>query len=262
MNQDLKEYLKFAKEMAKMAADTMYKYYRANERTITHKADKSVVTIADMEINHRLIEEVQKRFPKHGVLGEEESYKKERNQLWVCDPIDGTASFVHHVPTSTFSLAYVEDGEPLLGLAYNPWTKDMYWATKGQGAFRNGQRLEIATASCNPDGREAMSACMLTEGDRGWPRMETPKFKVVPGHGMVFKCCLVAEGSTNGQIFEGDTTHDVAAVACIIKEAGGKVTDIDGNEQRYDRPVNGFIGSDGRVHDELIELVKQARRNK
>ena len=78
-----------------------------------------------------------------------------------------------------------------------------------------------------------------------------------PFGGMVYQCCLVARGKLEGRIFPGEGAHDIAAVKLIVEEAGGRVTDIEGNEQRYDRPIRGAIISNGVVHDDLLAAVRE-----
>src|SRR5690606_9844225 len=77
--------------------------------------------------------------------------------------------------------------------------------------------------------------------------------------GLVHQGCLIAEGAIEGRIFLYNGAHDIAAVKLIIEEAGGKVTDLDGNEQRYDRPINGAIMSNGLIHDKLLEIYANSR---
>jgi fructose-1,6-bisphosphatase/inositol monophosphatase family enzyme len=72
---------------------------------------------------------------------------------------------------------------------------------------------------------------------------------------------MTAVGQFGASLFFWGTAHDVAAIKIIVEEAGGKVTDIDGNDQRYDQECNGLIASNGLIHDELVEIVKEFRKN-
>ncbi len=251
--------LNFAKELAEVAGNTMKKYYRTPDIS-SSKEDGSPVTKADLEINRILIDKVKETFPTHGVLGEEESYKPDRSDLWVCDPIDGTMSYINHVPTSMFSLAFVVDGNPVIGVAFNPWVDDIYIASEGMGAYRNGEKIFVAKSPMSVDQQvNVIGSCHITEQVDNWKRPDYIPGFVHHCHGIVFKLCMVAEGSFNGQVFEPGNAHDVAATACIIREAGGKVTDLDGNEQKYSQQTNGFVASDGLMHDALITMVKDSR---
>lgn len=249
--------LAFAKDMAREAAEIMKKYYRVDQQVVTKK-DLSPVTIADTTINDVLIERVQSAFPDDGVIGEEASWEPERSRVWVCDPIDGTVAYILKVPTSMFALALVEDGRPVMAVSYNPWVDELYWAAIGEGAYRNEEKIavskktwgpgvHIAGSQNNPETHPDTRAELLEQG------IHVNEFP-----GGVHKSCLVAEGAIEARIFMYAGAHDIAAVKLIIEEAGGKVTDLDGDEQRYDRPLNGAIMSNGLIHDELLNLVKNA----
>lgn len=258
---ELHEYMQFAKKAARMAGDVMQAYYYADQH-VEIKDDDSPVTIADKEINAKLIDLVKAEYPLHGVLGEEESWNPERNLLWVCDPIDGTQAFMSHLPMSMFSLALVEDGRPLVAVAYNPWTNQLYEATKGSGALRNGVSIAVsdrkwAAKAVVLGSSSAISRAEAVDNSAIRAELWKKSIAVINAPGTVFKGCLVAEGSADGRTFVHSGAHDVAAIKLIIEEAGGKVTDLDGNEQRYDGPINGAVMSNGVIHDELLNLVKQ-----
>ena len=101
----MEEYLKFAKDIAYQAGKIMLKYFNQNNGA-SYKGDKTIVTLADTEINSYLIEKVKEHYPTHAVDGEEEESGKS-NFVWVCDPVDGTAMYARHIPVAVFSLALV-----------------------------------------------------------------------------------------------------------------------------------------------------------
>lgn len=247
--------LAFAKDMARQAGEIMRRYYRIDQQ-VEIKKDLSPITIADTEINDLLIKHVQEVFSGDGVIGEEASWQPERERVWVCDPIDGTHAYIIRVPTSIFSLALVIDGAPVVAVAYNPWTDEIYTAVAGEGAYRNGSPIHVSSKSwgegTNVTGTRGRSFEKIKEALK-----DVPGVHVNTILGGVFKGCLVAEGAVEVWFFEHSGAHDVAAMKLIVEEAGGKVTDLDGNEQRYDKPVNGAIMSNGKAHQELIDIVKK-----
>lgn len=256
---DYQNEIEFAKNMATVAGEIMKKYYRIDQG-VEIKEDSTPVTVADKEINDLLIESVKKEFPDYGVLGEEASWNEDREKLWVCDPIDGTVAYILHIPTSMFSLALVINGEPLVAIAYNPWTEDVYTAQKGSGSFRNDTALRVSEKQWGDIVHLAGSS-----GGRKEPvnllqeELKKQNAFVINFQGTVFKGCLIAEGSIEGRTFIFKGAHDIAALKLIIEEAGGKVTDLDGNEQRYDKKINGAIMSNGLIHDELVKIVGQVQ---
>lgn len=223
------------------------------------KADQTIVTIADEKINALVIEEVEKKFPEHSIFGEEASSQKESEYAWICDPIDGTVPYAKGIPISVFSLALVKDGEPLLGVVYDPFTKRMYSGAKGGGAFLNGQPLKV---SPNPLGRHSIVNIEWWSNaeydiDSAGHKLSVETSSYVLHLGSVIQAaCLVAAGQYEACLFartKGKNV-DIAAVKVIVEEAGGKVTDLFGSEQRYDQDIKGAIVSNGIVHDELVSL--------
>lgn len=122
------KYLGFAKNIAKEAGKIMLKYFNIDNGA-TYKGDKTIVTLADKEINTYLIKQVQETFPEHSVDGEEETFGKS-NYVWVCDPVDGTAMYARHIPVAVFSIALVVDGNPIIGVVYDVFTDNLYTANQ------------------------------------------------------------------------------------------------------------------------------------
>ncbi len=255
---DYAKELAFAKKVAGEAGLVIQKYYRADQQVET-KGDDTPVTIADKEVNQLIVDRVRAEYPEHGVLGEELSWQSDREKLWVCDPIDGTPAFIYHIPTSMFSLALVVDGIPRVALAFNALTGETYSAVKGKGAFRDDRPIKVSSRSWDKGARVAGSSDGAVDGVSDRESLIEQGIKVVNGFGAVFKGCLVAEGSLDGRVFVHKGAHDIAAIKLIVEEAGGKVTDLAGNEQRYDRPINGAVMSNGLIHDELLKLVKAGK---
>lgn len=135
------EYLEFAKDIAKYAGKVMLKFFN-EDNGASYKGDKTIVTLADKEINSYLINRVKEKYPSHAVDGEEEQFGESKYK-WVCDPVDGTAMYARHIPVAVFSLALVVDGKSVVGLVYDPFTNNLYTAIKGQGAYKNNKKIEV-----------------------------------------------------------------------------------------------------------------------
>ena len=260
MMKENEEYLEFAKQMAHMAGDIMREYYRSDYK-VEEKSDASPVTIADTKINSLLIARVKQAFPEHGVLGEEESWQAEKAKLWVCDPIDSTVSFIVHVPTFTFALAYVENGESLVAVVYNPMTDEMYSAVKGSGAYLNDKPIHVSGRRWGNETRLLRKASPLQINvlDKGEVagELHSEGIRLIANHGAVWSGALIADGSVDGYIYEGTGPHDVASVKLIVEEAGGKVTSLVNSEQSYGSDIDGAVISNAKIHQNLIDLVSQ-----
>lgn len=252
-------YLEFAKDIAYKAKEIMKKYFQQNDN-VSYKLDNTIVTNADNEINKYLIEKVKSTFPTHSVDGEEESFGSS-SYVWVCDPIDGTAMYARNIPTAVFSLALVKNGTPIIGVVYDPFTDDIYTATKGEGAYRNNIKINVN----NFELRDIKSVAHYDM----WPNSEYNIYDVVKELGqkayfvsigsIVRASMCVATGDFTLAIFPG-TKHkncDIAAAKIIVEEAGGKITDLFGNEQKYNQDINGAVLSNGKAHDEVINTIKR-----
>lgn len=248
--------LAFAVELAKKAGDIMRKHSSAGI-IVEKKQDNSPVTIADKTINDLVIAQVEEHFSDHSVLGEEASVIKAGPYAWSCDPIDGTVAYIHRFPTSMFSLALLKDGSPVVAVAYNPWIDELYSAQHGGGAFLNGKKTSVS----NNDIFNSTLATAATLSEDKIDKIKRLRDGVPPQThingvvGAVFPAMRIAAGDIEGYIFYYSGAHDVSASKLIIEEAGGRVTDIDGNEQRYDQPINGAIMSNGIIHEDLLRTL-------
>lgn len=255
----MEEYLEFAKEIANEAGKIMLKYFNM-ENGASYKGDRTIVTLADKEINSYLIKKVKEKYPEHSVDGEEEQFGNSK-YVWVCDPVDGTAMYARHIPVAVFSLALVIDGKPVVGVVLDPFTNNLYYAMQGKGAYKNNEKISVNDYKLD-DMRSVANFDM-------WAGAEYDVYEIIKelgkksyfvSVGSVIRACMcVASGEFNLAIFPGTVRKncDIAAAKIIVEEAGGKVTDFFGKEQRYDKSINGAIISNGIVHNEVLEQIKK-----
>jgi inositol-phosphate phosphatase/L-galactose 1-phosphate phosphatase/histidinol-phosphatase len=257
MNGDYSKELKFAKQLAIDANQISDKYYKTELKFKT-KADTSPVTIADEEINQLVIQRVKEIFPSHGVLGEENSWESSREILWVCDPIDGTIAFSMGDPVFMFSLALVVNGEPVLAVTRELANAHTFWAVKGKGAFRDDKQISVSK-------RKIGEAWLGFPTNLKWlyanqvifQKLAEAAYQTNIIHGAVFKGMLIAQGLADGVVLpQGGHPWDYAALKLIVDEAGGRVTDRSGNEQKYNGELNGVVSSNGQIHQDLLNIVK------
>ena len=253
-------YEQFAKDLALKAGKIIKDNFSLGmEKEM--KGDQTFLTIADTRVNDLVIEEVKKAYPDHNIQGEEQSdMGRDSEYLWVCDPVDGTIMFSHGCPTFAFSLVLVKDGTSIVGVVYDPMSDRLFYAEKDKGTILNGKKTHVSD-----DGKLEKSALMDIEAfaraqydlwglcqaldDRGANAL-------IMGS-IVYSGVLVACGEFAASVFPGYTNHDIAALKVIVEEAGGKVTDLFGNEQRYDQKINGAIVSNGKIHNEIVKIVKE-----
>jgi fructose-1,6-bisphosphatase/inositol monophosphatase family enzyme len=260
MNLEYKQYKQFAEDFARRAGAIIKENFSLGMAK-EWKADNTPVTETDLKINSMLIKEVKERSPEHSVNGEEESNMNgESEYVWVCDPVDGTIPFSHGIPICAFSLALVKSGESVLGVVYDPFQDRLYSAAKGGGAFLNGRRICV---SAKKDLKGAAADCEILESSQYDISDLVKHLRLKEGViatafcSIIYPSMLVAVGEFAFTIFPFKKPQDGAAVKIIVEEAGGKVTDLFGGEQRYDKEIKGFIASNGILHDRLVELVRE-----
>lgn len=255
----LNVYLEFAKQLADSAGEIMRKYFQTTETE--WKSDNTPLTQADTEINSMVVQRVAEAYPDHSVLGEEESANLGQKYTWVCDPIDGTIPYSHGIPVSSFSLALCEDGRPVLGVVYDPFVDRLFYASSGQGAFCNDEPIRV-----NDNGFEnslmnledVASKRNVVRLDPGLRKaLYDRKTKVVTYNSTTLPTTMVASGQFTAAIFNFSKPEDGAAAKVIVEEAGGKFTSMYGEDQRYDGPVKGYVASNGKIHDELMQIIKE-----
>lgn len=257
---DTAQYLDFAKALAYEAGEIMRQYFRVSD-TIW-KSDNTPLTQADTEINDLVIARVTEVYPSHSVLGEEASAMQDGSRYtWVCDPVDGTLPYSHDIPVSSFSLALCDDGRPIVGVVYDPFMDRLYWASSGDGAYCNDQPIRVNQNSLASsvivleDVESKRNVVALKPTLRG--RLYKEKARVVTYNSVTLPTTMISSGQFTAAIFNFYKPEDGAAAKVIVEEAGGKFTDLHGNDQRYDQPTKGFIASNGIVHDQIVKLVEE-----
>jgi myo-inositol-1(or 4)-monophosphatase len=248
------EYVAFAKKLAYDGGAIIEKHF-TNKTEQEIKQDGSPVTAIDKEINKLVISSIKSAYPDHGILGEEESYGSGNEEYqWLCDPIDGTKCFILGIPACVFMLALAKNGKILMTVIYNPFEKKLYHAVKGGGSFCNNEHIHV-------NKEEIVGGYILFGEYRSLDMARSVVasgglVELVPGTG--YKCTMIASGRGSGMIkVAGDVDyHDLGPGSLLVEEAGGKVTDLAGNELSYDEPIiTGVIISNAAVYDSLLSIT-------
>ncbi len=247
-----------AHSLAQEAGKIMLEHFGIN-KPFERKEDSSEVTAADVAIDTLVTRALGEAFPQDTILSEELGVRAgSSGRSWVIDPMDGTSNFAHGVPLAMFSLALTVEGVPVLSFCLDPFMSRLFSAEKGKGAFLNGQPIHVSTAT---------SLTNEIVHHEIAPRPWLPDASEIPGRlrGMrakrpsysctVYGACMVAAGGFIGSINATAKPWDVAAVALLVQEAGGKVTSLEGEDQSYDAELRGCLLTNGILHDELLRLI-------
>ena len=133
-----------AKVAARNAGNILMKYYESSDKKIKMKGKDNPVTIADQEADKYLFNFLTNEFPEYGWLSEEtvdSEERLERKRVWIVDPLDGTKEFIEGIPHFSVSIGLVENGDPVIGVIYNPVSGEMFSCEKGKGVYLNGEKV-------------------------------------------------------------------------------------------------------------------------
>lgn len=223
------------------------------------KKDNTPLTAADLTINKLVEKAVANIFPEHGLIAEEGgNFNEQAEYVWLCDPIDGTIPFAHGLPTCAFSLALVKNGEAILGVIYDPFLDRLAFAEKGHGTFINNQPVKVSAQTDLSKALIGLSSWSSAMYDfvHIFKIVSDQGGKVINCGSIVYSGMLVASGDFLVNLWPGNTPWDIAAIKIIVEEAGGKVTDIFGKEQKYNGPINGALITNGKLHQTFVKMMK------
>lgn len=254
--------------LVKRAGEQLRIGYSKSDLKIHQKASRDYVTELDLAVEQLLVKELLRLYPRYDILAEESGVTQTgtaaQEVMWIVDPLDGTANFIHGVPHFAISIALAlrrnERFELLGGVVYNPILEQMYSAVRNQGAFLNGERLRLQPAPPLAD------AFLATGFPIRWHdvlAVYLPCFSQIAAScgGMrrlgsaALDLCYTAAGNFHGFWEPHLSPWDVAAGAIILQEAGGTVTDFSGGG-RFVETGNIIGGAPGLVA-ELLTIVQQ-----
>ena len=252
-------HLQTALDAAAAAAEVICGLYRHNVR-VEVKSDKTPVTEADVGAERAIRAVLEACFPGYGFYGEETgSTAMEAEYVWLVDPIDGTRAFVREYPMFSTQIALMHRGELVLGVSSAPVYGELAWAERGQGAFLDGQPLRVSDIAELP--AAALSAGNLKSLARSdaWGRYGGIVAEVsrIRGYGDFLHYHLLAAGKIDAVIESDLNILDIAALAVIVEEAGGRVTDLAGGPVTL--ATTSLLATNGRLHALLLERLRWGR---
>ena len=242
---DVDAQLALALELADLADAITVGRFRAHDLVVETKPDLTPVSEADHAVERAVRERLAKVARSHSVLGEEFGDDGgDARFRWIVDPIDGTKNYARGIPVWFTLLALEVDGEVRVGVASAPALGRRWWAARGAGAFADGGRLAVSQIDRVEDAVVSFSGSSRTRVEpllaRAWHAQ---------GYSDAWGHLLVAEGSVDVSVEHALSPWDVAALVPIVREAGGRITDVDGNA-----PVGGrgLLTTNGVLHDAVL----------
>ena len=243
-------------------------FYRETAAKSKEKMRGDFVTEADLASEKYIIRRIRKEFPKANILSEEAGMSslsknnKDNAYLWLVDPIDGTTHFKHGLPDFCVILGIAKGSKPIFAVAYFPLTKQMFWAEKGKGAFLDKKRIKVSSMSKLKDSVFSFGVFRSNKYTPSIMKMYNHAFfhlkKVLKTGSIGLTAAMISSGRFEANISNFYSSHDSALMAFLIEEAGGKATDINGNEldiNTSEGTVNIF--SNGKIHKQAIAYTKK-----
>jgi myo-inositol-1(or 4)-monophosphatase len=236
--------------------------HRLNVDDVAVKDLNSLVSYVDIESEKRIVAGLRRLLPGAGFITEEETTAQSADSnspQWVIDPLDGTTNFIHRLPFFAVSIALKLDDHYILGVVYDIMNDQMYSAARGQGAFMNDKLISVSPAS-------ELSETLLATGFP-YNTFESMDFYLAmfrdlfPKTRGVRRCgsaaldlCYVAKGSFAGFFEFGLNEWDIAAGICLVSEAGGHVSDFQGESKMVQSKT--ILATNSMVHGELLTLLQ------
>ncbi len=251
------------RDAARRAGDLALPYYRAGAQTaakLWYKGHSSPVTEADIALDTFLKNRLSDLLPQAGWLSEEtadDPARLGRSYVWIVDPIDGTRAFASGHPDWAISIALVRDGKPVLGVLYAPTHDRLYEARPGEGAWCNGERLQVSEAEALDLARVTGPKPLMDRLERRMGAVE--RLPKVPS--LALRLARVAEGSIDVGLVSSDSHDwDLAGADLILHETGGLLTDLRGEPVGYNRPdpIHGeLVATSEALHPETLAALRR-----
>ncbi|KWW99370.1 histidinol phosphatase [Carbonactinospora thermoautotrophica] len=251
--------LRLAHVLADAADDTTLARFKAIDLRVDTKPDMTPVTDADRTVEERIRATLGRVRPRDAVVGEEFGAEGSSRRSWIIDPIDGTKNFVRGVPVWATLIALMVDDEPVVGLVSAPALGRRWWAAEGHGAWTGrslstATRCQVSQVAALEDASFAYSE--ITEWEKagrleGFLDLNRACWRS-RAYGDFWSHMLVAEGAVDVSAEPEVALWDLAALAVIVMEAGGRFTSLDGTPG----PGGGSaVCSNGLLHDQALRFL-------
>lgn len=252
------------KEIIELVRGTENLIFRELEHAkVTEKGAADYVTNVDIAVQNYLKEELACRFPDIEMIAEEKKNEnlKRDGQYWILDPIDGTTNLIHHYGMSAVSLGLYDAGEIIFGVVYNPFHKEMFYAAKGEGAFRNEEAIHV-------NDRLPMKDSVVCYGSSPYEKARAAElFRIF--YRIHMKCadfrrsgsaaldlCYVAAGRQAAFLEQNLKPWDYAAGSLIVTEAGGVIKNWEGEKLPYLENSDIFSAAP-QIENDLFGLLRE-----
>jgi len=232
------------KAVEKASKSVIRDFGEVEKLQVSNKGPRDFVTKTDKNVEKILIEELSKAKKNYSFISEEigEINNKDKENIWILDPIDGTTNFLHGIPHFAICIALQSKKKIISGLIFDPIKDEMFFAEKDKGAFLNNHRLRVSKKSLLND-------CLFSSNHEG---VKFSNFNMRSTGCAALDLAYVASGRLDGFFHNKINLWDVAAGALMVEEAGGVVNDIGSFNNRS---IN-IKASSSVINEKMIENLK------
>lgn len=262
-------HIDFAKRIAIEAGDIILEHINEPLEIDSKTSNKDLVTEIDRMVEQFIQQEVFKTYPDHKMIGEEGAFASNKEYtklmdsfhsipfLWVVDPIDGTNNFIQNIPGFVVSIALVSYGDPVVGVIYDPITKELFYGTENGGAYLNEKKINVSNVNTLHEsviGTSFSSNSEIRDQTVRNIEMLLPTCRTIRVLGAAaLNLAYVANGRLTSFYHYQLNPWDVAAGILIIQEAGGEVTTLEGSN--YELVESSILVSNGFIHQQMLDTI-------
>ena len=252
--------LQFTESIARQAGVLLREGY-GNVRHIQQKGVIDLVTEFDRRSEELILSAIQREFPDHAILAEESGHNKTISEYqWVIDPLDGTTNFAHGIPIFSVTMALFQNNSPILGVTYDPLRDEMFSTESGRGATVNNRPIHV---SFETNLERAVISTGFPYDLRTNPRNNLAQFvqfqlrTTAVRHlaSAALDCAWTAMGRLDGYWEFGVQPWDIGAGVLLVREAGGRVTSIDGEDHFLSE--SSILVSNGLLHEQMWRVLRE-----
>ena len=248
-----------ARQVAMKAGEILTdRFGRVNN--VSLKSRGNIVTEVDTEVETEMLSILKTEYPGMGALGEESGGSKaDKGYVWILDPLDGTRNYASGIPFYSTVVGLAKDGEPVLGINYDPVSNSMFEAEKGKGAFLNNKAIKVSERTVLADCVVGMDLSYQDDGAAAgldvirsiWPGMQTARIMGSSALGISY----AAAGLVDIYFHHRLEPWDQVAGLLLVREAGGIITDRTGGHAGL--YSDGLIASNPTLHAELMRITNE-----
>jgi myo-inositol-1(or 4)-monophosphatase len=225
------------------------------------KGPHDVVTFVDKKVEKLYSEEIKNTYPEHGIIGEEgTSENPELEFVWVLDPLDGTKNFSYEIPFFCTTICLLENKDPVVAVIYEPITDNLFYATKGGGAFKNDEPIHVSGQSEISQSMllycHAADPSAIEQAEHYVAKLKTASRDASRLRSAGAEMALVAKGVCEAYLMNQLPLWDLAAGALLVLKAGGKATNFTGKDWAPG-DSNILVSNGTQIHEEVLKILGQ-----